>query len=235
MALMNASTLTAAQRRNLRSHAHHLHPLVMIGHDGLTAAVLAAISQELKHHELIKVRVFGDDRGEREALLEAVCKALACEAVQHIGKLFVLYRAAPGAAKLDPNLPYAQSSTVRQVIPSKGAQLTKKQAASGKTAAKNLSKKEVQKLTSAPRKSSRSTRRADADLPVPRAGKYNAIPGNSAGRRTHLSAADRRAAYATVTERAPRPTTKPQRVTKPRKSAATTAASRTPRKSSGRR
>jgi RNA-binding protein len=236
---MNHTDLTPAQRRNLRSHAHHLHPLVMIGNEGLTDAVLKAVDIELKHHELIKVRVFGDDRGEREALLDAICKTLACEAVQHIGKLFVLYRAAPGGGAVNPDIAYGEALAARQrtVIAPAGAHLTKKQAAAGKKPAKKaareeqsttrLDKKAVQKLTRTARTSTRSASRTrnDADLPAPRAGKYDPVPGTSSTRRTHLSAAERRAAYATVTERAPRPTTKPERASKPRKSAAKTGAS----------
>jgi putative YhbY family RNA-binding protein len=238
-----ALTLSPTQRRNLRGHAHHLHPLVMIGNDGLTDAVLAAIDTELKHHELIKVRVFGDDRGEREALLEAICKALDCAAVQHIGKLFVLYRAAPSGARLNPDLAYGEAlaAKTRKVIEPAGAQLTKKQAAAGKKstsgtmkAATNAAKKAAKKVAKKPRKFSGATLRAET--PAPRAGKYNPVPGTSSTRRTHLSAADRRAAYATVTERAPRPTTKPERATKPRKSASrtTTTLGASVRKSGGR-
>jgi RNA-binding protein len=207
---MNASTLTPTQRRNLRSHAHHLHPLVMIGNEGLTDAVLAAINTEIERHELIKVRVFGDDRGEREALLDAICQTLGCAAVQHIGKLFVLYRAAEHGAKLNPDVAYGEAvaAKTRKVQEPALAHLPKKLAAAGKKRAK--------KAPAKPRK----TAAKQAELPAPRAGKYNAVPGTASARRTHLSAADRRAAYATVTERAPRPTTKPERTSKPRKGAA---------------
>ncbi|MGL4577012.1 MAG: YhbY family RNA-binding protein [Burkholderiaceae bacterium] len=203
---MDIPTLTPAQRRNLRGHAHHLHPLVMIGDAGLTPAVIAAIDLELKHHELIKVRAFSDDRGEREALLEAIGKACGCAAVQHIGKLFIVYRAS-SAKRLDPDLTYAESvqQATRKVIAPAGAQLTKKQAAAGKKAAK----KAVRSGKKAPAKAG-----SRQDF-APR--KSLGVPETSAARRTHLSAADRRAAYATVTERAPRPTTKPGRVTKPRR------------------
>ncbi|NCV32135.1 MAG: YhbY family RNA-binding protein, partial [Betaproteobacteria bacterium] len=43
-------------------------------------------------HALIKVRVAGDDRETRQAMLEALCETLACAPVQSIGKLLVLYR-----------------------------------------------------------------------------------------------------------------------------------------------
>jgi hypothetical protein len=60
--------LQPAFRRELRARAHHLHPVVMVGHHGLTPAVLHEIDAALSAHELIKVRVFSDDRSEREAL-----------------------------------------------------------------------------------------------------------------------------------------------------------------------
>ena len=90
---MNA--LTAAQRRELRARAHHLHPVVSVGHHGLTPAVMHEIDVNLLAHELIKVRVFADERERREALLERICTALEASPVQHIGKLLVLWRPAP--------------------------------------------------------------------------------------------------------------------------------------------
>jgi RNA-binding protein len=212
---MDIPTLTSLQRRNLRSHAHHLHPLVMIGDAGLTPAVLAAIDLELTHHALIKVRAFSDDRGEREALLEAICKATGCAPVQHIGKL--------AASQIDPNLSFsqAQQAQSRKVIAPVGAQLTKKQAAAAraaKTAGKTADKKSPRKLATSAKPARTGTGRSSGRQDfAPR--KAIGVPETSAARRTHLSAADRRAAYATVTERAPRPTTKPGRVTKPRRAA----------------
>jgi RNA-binding protein len=222
---MDIPTLTSLQRRNLRSHAHHLHPLVMIGDAGLTPAVLAAIDLELTHHALIKVRAFSDDRGEREALLEAICKATGCAPVQHIGKLFVLFRqtADLAASQIDPNLSFsqAQQAQSRKVIAPVGAQLTKKQAAAAraaKTAGKTADKKSPRKLATSAKPARTGTGRSSGRQDfAPR--KAIGVPETSAARRTHLSAADRRAAYATVTERAPRPTTKPGRVTKPRRAA----------------
>ncbi len=92
---MNA--LTPAQRRELRAKAHHLHPVVIVGHHGLTPAVLHEIDVNLLAHELIKIRVFSEDREQREALLERICAALDAASVQHIGRLLVLWRPAPEA------------------------------------------------------------------------------------------------------------------------------------------
>jgi len=85
-------SLTPAERAALRSQAHALNPVVMIGGDGLTPAVLKEINAALNSHELIKVRVLGDDRIARNAINETVCEELGAAPVQHIGKLLVLYR-----------------------------------------------------------------------------------------------------------------------------------------------
>jgi putative YhbY family RNA-binding protein len=66
---MTAIQLTPAERKEHRSSAHHLDPVVMIGGEGLTPAVSKEIDHALKAHGLIKVRVFSDDRPAREAML----------------------------------------------------------------------------------------------------------------------------------------------------------------------
>ena len=92
---MPALPLTPAERKAHRAEAHHLHPVVAIGGDGLTPAVLKEADAALKAHGLIKVRVFSDDRDERESLLATLCDRLDAAPVQHIGKLLVLWRPVP--------------------------------------------------------------------------------------------------------------------------------------------
>ena len=87
--------LSPAERRLLKAHAHKLHPVVMIGDKGLTEAVLRAIDANLTSHELIKVKVSGDDRSGRESILADICTAVGASPVQHIGKILVLYRENP--------------------------------------------------------------------------------------------------------------------------------------------
>ncbi len=84
--------LTPAERSELRSQAHGLNPVVMIGESGLTPAVVKEADAALDAHGLIKVRVFGDDREARLAYYETLCTELGAAPVQHIGKLLVLYR-----------------------------------------------------------------------------------------------------------------------------------------------
>ena len=79
-------------RRELRARAHHLHPVVTVGQHGLTPRVLHEIDVALTAHELVKVRVFSDDRAERDTMLTQISDQLACSPVQHLGKLLILWR-----------------------------------------------------------------------------------------------------------------------------------------------
>ena len=68
-------TLTNPQIRHLRSLAHHLKPVVMIGGKGITDNLLAELKRTLEDHELIKVSIAGADKEERRALTEELCQA----------------------------------------------------------------------------------------------------------------------------------------------------------------
>ena len=92
---MTALALTAAERREYRAAAHHLQPVVMIGTEGLTEPVVKAVDAALVAHGLVKVRVFADAREARETTLAELTERLDAAAVQHIGKLLVLWRPIP--------------------------------------------------------------------------------------------------------------------------------------------
>lgn len=92
--------LTPAQRKLHRAEAHHLDPVVMIGGDGLTPAVLKEADAALKAHGLIKIRVLGDDRAAREAMYQQLADQLDAAPIQHIGKLLVLWRPMPEKEKV---------------------------------------------------------------------------------------------------------------------------------------
>jgi RNA-binding protein len=96
--------LTSEQRRYLRALAHPLSPVVMIGNQGLTTAVIREIAQSLDAHELIKIRV-QKEREARVAIYQTICQDLHAAPVQHIGKLLVIYRP---SEKLSITLPKAK-------------------------------------------------------------------------------------------------------------------------------
>ncbi|MBI1396194.1 MAG: ribosome assembly RNA-binding protein YhbY [Betaproteobacteria bacterium] len=108
--------LSTQQRKNLRARAHALHPVVLIGSNGLSAAVLKEIDTSLRAHELIKIHVAGEDREVRRALLEEICSALGAEAVQTIGRVLVLFREKPpedASRPARPKRPRAPRATKR--------------------------------------------------------------------------------------------------------------------------
>lgn len=83
---------TTKQIAYLRGLAHNLNPVVMIGNNGLTDAVLKEVEVSLNAHELIKVQVAGDDRAARKALFDEIAEKTQSLAVHHIGKQLVFYR-----------------------------------------------------------------------------------------------------------------------------------------------
>ncbi len=96
---MPALTLSAAERRTHRAEAHHLAPVVMVGSDGLTPAVVKETSAALDAHGLIKLRLAAQGREDREAMLAELCNQLGAAPVQHIGKLLVVWRPMPPKLK----------------------------------------------------------------------------------------------------------------------------------------
>ena len=87
--------LTPTERRALRARAHHLNPIIMIGDAGLTPGVIREIDLALKSHELIKIRVLGEDRERRHDLVPEICAALDASPIQEIGKMLVIFRPRP--------------------------------------------------------------------------------------------------------------------------------------------
>jgi putative YhbY family RNA-binding protein len=98
---MPAIELSPAQRKEKRSEAHHLDPVVMVGGEGLTPAVVKEIDHALNAHGLIKVRVFSDERDTRQAMLASLSEQLNAAPIQHIGKLLVLWRPIPPKEKTE--------------------------------------------------------------------------------------------------------------------------------------
>ena len=116
---MPALQLSPAQRKEHRSGAHHLDPVVAVGNDGLTPAVVKEVDAALKAHGLIKVRVFSDDRLAREAMLAELAEQLDAAPIQHIGKLLVLWRPIPPKEKTERDDRMAGPRTVKIVSFSK--------------------------------------------------------------------------------------------------------------------
>ena len=94
-------TLSPKQQRHLRSLAHHLRPVVIIGQHGLKESIFVEVDGALDAHELIKIRVAAVDKEERAELINQICSRSSAELVQRIGHVAVLFRRNPDQPKID--------------------------------------------------------------------------------------------------------------------------------------
>jgi RNA-binding protein len=86
--------LSNQERKRLRRIGHALNPVVMLGNNGLSEGVLEECSRALGDHELIKIKVFGEDRQERAALIQGLCDATGAQLVQQVGKMALIFKKA---------------------------------------------------------------------------------------------------------------------------------------------
>lgn len=87
--------LSEKQKKFLRRLAHDRRPVVMLGNNGFTPAVLAEIDSALDFHELVKIKIAGADREERERIVSRIATSSDAILVQRIGHMAVLYRKHP--------------------------------------------------------------------------------------------------------------------------------------------
>ena len=84
--------ISPSQRRYLRSLAHDLSPVILLGAKGATDAVVKELDQALAHHELVKVKLSGGDKAERESQVDFLLRGTGAENIQQIGRVTVLFR-----------------------------------------------------------------------------------------------------------------------------------------------
>lgn len=87
--------LSKKQIQHLKGVAHSLKPVVQIGQNGLTEAVVAEIDYALNHHELIKVKISTDNRETKQLIIDAIVRENKSTLVQSIGKTIAIYRQSP--------------------------------------------------------------------------------------------------------------------------------------------
>lgn len=95
------AALSIQERKRLRQIGHALNPVVMLGGQGLTENVVEETNRALNDHELIKVKIAGEDRDARVAAINEIAQITGAEIVQTIGKIALLYKK---AIKQNPKL-----------------------------------------------------------------------------------------------------------------------------------
>ena len=87
--------LTSPEKRALKARAHALKPVVIVGQQGVTPGVLAAVGEALDVHELIKVRLPASEKPAQAARIQQLAQDLAAEVIGFIGRVLILYRKRP--------------------------------------------------------------------------------------------------------------------------------------------
>ena len=83
--------MNAEQLKQMKTRAHELKPVIMIGQAGLTEAVLKEIELALDTHELIKVKIRAE-RDDKKLIQQQICSDTKAELIQSIGQISVIYR-----------------------------------------------------------------------------------------------------------------------------------------------
>ncbi len=100
--------LDGKTRRKLRALGHHLDPVVIIGHQGVTDGIVAAVDQALHDHELVKVKV-NEGPAERHEAADALAAQTGSEVAQVLGRVILLFRQRPEASQFDLAQPDARA------------------------------------------------------------------------------------------------------------------------------
>jgi len=163
--------LTPKERQALKALAHGLKPVVLLGSAGLSPAVVKEIDRALLSHELIKVKVPGDDRTEREELFASLAESLSAARVQAIGKLLVLFRPAPQQDEQAPEAPRQKGS--RGLRTEDRSAKAPASAPRGKTSTTKGTRSEVERVNrgTAPRRDPGTARRAVGRTNAPKGGR----------------------------------------------------------------
>ena len=91
-------TISKDEAKKLRQIGHTLKPVVSVGTQGVTDSVLLELNRALNDHELIKIKIPGENR---EATLETIKQKTTLEIIQQIGNIALVFRP---SAKPNPKL-----------------------------------------------------------------------------------------------------------------------------------
>lgn len=87
--------------RHLKALGHHLDPVVQIGKEGITEAVVRATKEQLLAHELIKVRISPDAPIDRKDAGAELAEKVGASLAQTLGRTVLLYKRHPHKAKIE--------------------------------------------------------------------------------------------------------------------------------------
>ena len=98
------NNLSSLQRSYLRSQAHHLEPVVLIGKHGITDGTIESIDRVLEARELIKIK-FREFKDEKLSLSEKITELTNSQVVGVIGHTVIIFRQNPDSDKRQIHIP----------------------------------------------------------------------------------------------------------------------------------
>ena len=98
------NNLSSSQRSYLRSQAHHLEPVVLIGKHGITDGTIESIDRVLESRELIKIK-FREFKDEKLSLSEKITELTNSQVVGVIGHTVIIFRQNPDSDKRQIHIP----------------------------------------------------------------------------------------------------------------------------------
>jgi RNA-binding protein len=84
--------MNTATKNKLRADAHKLKPVIIVGSQGITEALIKETGYALLAHELIKVKINAEDKPARKTAAIQLCEALNAEFIQLIGFIAIIYK-----------------------------------------------------------------------------------------------------------------------------------------------
>ena len=93
-----STTLTNAEKRDLKARAQRLEPIVKLGHGGMSDAFIHSLDEALTQHGLVKMK-FADFKEEKKTLAPQIAERTGSEIVMQVGNVAVFYRAKQAGGK----------------------------------------------------------------------------------------------------------------------------------------
>ncbi len=90
-------------RKALRAAGHHLSPVVQVGKEGVSEAVLAQLDAQLAAHELVKVRIGTESPEDRFEAAGRLGAAAGAQVAQILGRTVLVYRRHPEKPRFEPS------------------------------------------------------------------------------------------------------------------------------------
>lgn len=114
--------MNTSEKQQLKAQAHHLKPVILLGAKGLTPAVTLETEAALSAHELIKIKLNGIERDDKQPLIETLCQELQARLIQIVGNTATIYRKNPESKKTSQPKPKARNR--KESVSKKSAQFS---------------------------------------------------------------------------------------------------------------